>query len=422
VDFHPTDIIEDADGSLLIADTGGWYRICCPTSTLAKPAVLGAIYRLKKKDERRVEDPLGLKIDWNKVDGVTLAVLVADPRPAVADRAMTALAQRRDCKTLGAVLGSGSVSERLNAVWTLARIPGDDARAAVRACLTDPEPEVRKLAARTVALWRDHAAVDALVALMADTDAALRRNAAAALGRLGDRRAIPHLLKAGESKPDRFLQHALAYALYEIGDEASLPTDLAGSAGDVARTVRAMIAKRSNVKSIAPLPVAAAPVPAPQDPAVVARQRARLDELAALLKNADAGRGAEVYRSVKAICTTCHAMSNVGGTFGPDLTKIGAIRVERDLLEAIVYPSASFVRSYEPMLVKTKAGDQPGILKKDAQDEVVLANGPTSEVHIPRTDVISIQSGTVSLMPQGFDGILTPQELADLVAFLRTAK
>jgi putative membrane-bound dehydrogenase-like protein len=422
VDFHPTDIIEDADGSLLIADTGGWYRICCPTSTLAKPGVLGAIYRLRKKNERRVEDPRGLKIDWNKADGITLAALIADPCPAAADRAMTAFAQRRDCKTLGAVIGSGSVPERLNAVWTLARIPGDDARAAVRACLTDPEPEVRKLAARTAALWHDQTAVDALVALMEDPDDALRRNAAAALGRLGDRRAIPHLLKAGEGKPDRFLQHALAYALYEIGDEASLPTDLAGSAGDLARTARAMIAKGSSVKSIAPLPVAAAPVPVPLDPAVVAQQRARLDELALLMKSADVRRGAEVYRSAKAICTTCHAMSNVGGTLGPDLTKIGAIRVERDLLEAIVYPSASFVRSYESMLVKTKAGDQFGILKKDAQNEVVLANGPASEVHIPRSDVVSVQPGTVSLMPQGFDGILTPQELVDLVAFLRTAK
>ena len=44
-DFHPTDIIEDADGSLLVVDTGGWYKLCCPTSQLWKPDVLGAIYR-----------------------------------------------------------------------------------------------------------------------------------------------------------------------------------------------------------------------------------------------------------------------------------------------------------------------------------------------------------------------------------------
>ena len=41
VDFHPTDVIEDADGSLLVVDTGGWYKLCCPTSALHKPEVLG---------------------------------------------------------------------------------------------------------------------------------------------------------------------------------------------------------------------------------------------------------------------------------------------------------------------------------------------------------------------------------------------
>jgi putative heme-binding domain-containing protein len=176
------------------------------------------------------------------------------------------------------------------------------------------------------------------------------------------------------------------------------------------------------MKSVPPLPAANSPVPVPIDPALAASQRKRLDELASIPASADARRGAEIYRSAKALCTTCHAMSNVGGTLGPDLTKIGAIRTERDLLEAIVFPGASYVRSYEPLLVKTKSGDQLGILKKEAADEIILANGPASEISIPRKDVVSVQPGAISLMPQGFDGILTPQELADLVAFLRTAK
>ena len=50
-DFHPTDVFEDADGSLLIVDTGGWYKVCCPTSQLAKPDVLGGIYRVRKKGQ-----------------------------------------------------------------------------------------------------------------------------------------------------------------------------------------------------------------------------------------------------------------------------------------------------------------------------------------------------------------------------------
>ncbi len=49
-DFHPTGLVEDADGSLLVIDTGGWFRIGCPTSQIAKPHVTGGVYRIRKKD------------------------------------------------------------------------------------------------------------------------------------------------------------------------------------------------------------------------------------------------------------------------------------------------------------------------------------------------------------------------------------
>ena len=53
LDFHPTDVIEDADGSLVVVDTGGWYKLCCPTSQLQKPDVLGAIYRVRRQGARQ---------------------------------------------------------------------------------------------------------------------------------------------------------------------------------------------------------------------------------------------------------------------------------------------------------------------------------------------------------------------------------
>ena len=66
LDFHPTDVLEDADGSLLVVDTGGWYKLCCPTSQLVKPDVLGAIYRVRGRAAAKIDDPRGPKIDWEK--------------------------------------------------------------------------------------------------------------------------------------------------------------------------------------------------------------------------------------------------------------------------------------------------------------------------------------------------------------------
>ena len=54
-DFHPTDVLEDADGSLLVIDTGGWFRLGCPTSKISKPDVHGAIYRIRRDDAPKVE-------------------------------------------------------------------------------------------------------------------------------------------------------------------------------------------------------------------------------------------------------------------------------------------------------------------------------------------------------------------------------
>ncbi len=154
-----------------------------------------------------------------------------------------------------------------------------------------------------------------------------------------------------------------------------------------------------------------------------AKQRAHLEELAPTVRDGDVRRGHQLFSSQKAACSTCHAIGYLGGKLGPDLTRIGQVRTEMDLLESIVYPSASFVRSYEPFTVVVKGGeDLTGIVRKDAPDEVVLATGPETEAHVSRADVLEMRPGKVSLMPDGLEQALTKQELADLLAFLKAAK
>jgi putative heme-binding domain-containing protein len=154
-----------------------------------------------------------------------------------------------------------------------------------------------------------------------------------------------------------------------------------------------------------------------------AKQRAHLEELLATLGKGDVRRGQAIFNSQKAACFSCHAMGYLGGHVGPDLTSIGQIRTERDLLESIVYPSASFVRSYEPYIVKTKSDeDYSGVLKKDAPDEVVLVTGPTAEVRVARSEIADMRPGTVSVMPAGLEQQLSRQELSDLVSFLKATK
>ncbi|HMJ89727.1 MAG TPA: hypothetical protein VK530_07910, partial [Candidatus Acidoferrum sp.] len=154
-----------------------------------------------------------------------------------------------------------------------------------------------------------------------------------------------------------------------------------------------------------------------------AQQKKHIDELVASVKDGDIRRGQALFNSPKAACSSCHMIGYLGGNIGPDLTRIGQIRNERDLLEAIVYPSASFVRSYEPMTVSTKSGDEfSGVLRKDSADEVLLATGPGTEQRIARDDVAEMRPGTVSTMPSGLADQLTKQEIANLLAFLRATR
>jgi putative heme-binding domain-containing protein len=153
----------------------------------------------------------------------------------------------------------------------------------------------------------------------------------------------------------------------------------------------------------------------------IARQNARIDELLPDTKTGDVRRGQAVFNSEKTACALCHVLGHRGGRLGPDLTNIGRIRSERELLEAIIFPSATFVRGFEPFVVTMKAGDaHSGIMRKDAADEVVLATGPDSEQRIARTDIKDIQPGPLSPMPPGMDAVLSRQELADLVVFLKS--
>jgi putative membrane-bound dehydrogenase-like protein len=688
-DFHPTDVLEDADGSLLVIDTGGWFRIGCPTSRIAKPHIKGGIYRVRRKDAAPVADPRGLKIAWEKLAPAGLCKLLDDPRFAVRDRAVGVLAKKGSTGLMKQLGPRAPARARRNAVWALARTEGAAARAEIRAALEDKDVSVRLSAAHAAGLNRDAEAGKRLRALAASTEepAAVRREAATALGRLRNPEAVPALFEGLRAGGDRFLEHALIYALISIADRKSVLKGLAdpspvvrraalialdqmdggqltrdlvtpllntddpalqktalqiitarpGWAKEIIGLLRRWLAEKKldagreeslrgavlafcrdkavqglvadalkkeetpvrlrlllletmarapleklppawvrelgrglghadekvvrqsvataratgvtefdtallrlakNKDRPADLRVAALAAVAPRlahtetgvfrflkrqlgkdsppllrlaaaevlgnvklddqqladltgvvtaagalemphllaayerskkaavgnklvqalgkspglasltadglrrtlagYPAEVraaagpllkklevdtAKQKARLAELKPVLSGGDAKRGREVFFGKKAACAACHTVQNEGGRVGPDLSKIGGIRSGPDLLESIVFPSASFARGYEPYVITTKAGKfYTGIIARDTAEAVYLKTAERAEVRIPRASVAMIARSSVSIMPQGLDAQLSRRELADLIAFLRSLK
>lgn len=733
VDFHPTDILEDADGSLVIMDTGGWYKLCCPTSQLPKPDVLGGIYRVRRKNARTLSDPRGQKLACSGMTANDLAKLLADDRPVVQENAIAEFARRGKpviATLAGVVKNDKSAVARRNAIWGLTRIDHESARAGIRQGLSDQTAEVRHAALNSISLWRDAGAMPELLLTLRSKSSFDQRLAAECLGRIGDKRQIIKLLAVlDQPKIDRALEHAVRYALLEIGDpveilianqslkaktpypmaatlwaQEQLPNgklepqqlgkmlgvndrelretavfvlsrhpewgaELAGilrsyldgglsfgvSAGDAAaqsaeshqnqvdlEQIVARFAKGAEVQQMLaelaatrvqtpaekpvrpglvplrpaqpvngqlnalrvmrisglkewpaawPAAVASAIVrddtvilqaaiavlrtfPAVKDPSqakdlttrlqgIVAeaalaaeirleslaalsiftrdltaeqfalltenlqadkplnqraaaadvvskakltavqltelttqfktvgpleadkllaayeqggdeavglklvdtlkespvlkslrpdalklrlakfspkvqeqsqplyeimnveagKQKEKLEGMLAELKGGDVRRGQQVFISQKAACSACHAIGYLGGKVGPDLTRIGGIRTERDILEAIIFPSASFVRSYEPVTIVLADGKVVnGTIRNETSDEIVLATGPKDEVRVSRKDIDEMRPSTVSVMPSGLDQQLTRQQLADVVAFLKAAK
>jgi putative heme-binding domain-containing protein len=155
----------------------------------------------------------------------------------------------------------------------------------------------------------------------------------------------------------------------------------------------------------------------------VDEQRSRLEDILSSLPEGDIRRGQAVFNGTKGACATCHAIGYLGGTIGPDLTRIGRVREKRDLVESIVFPSASFVRSYESLSVATADGKlHNGLVQRESPDEVILVLAADQIVRIGRDQIEDMVPGTVSIMPAGLDQQLTLQELADLVEFLEACQ
>lgn len=697
-DFHATDVLEDADGSMLVVDTGGWFRIGCPTSQVAKPEILGGIYRIRRKDTPKVEDPHGLKLAWDKMTAQDLSSCLDDPRWAIRDKAMEQLAnpQMTALETLGKQVCNGtSVASRRNAVMTLLRLVEKAPRLHLLSAeyfvqaLSDPDAGVRLVAAQAAGRRRLPKAREQIQTLLADANAAVRRQAGLSLSqyRSAGTNGVSSLLAALARPGDRFTEHALIYALIRRGDAEATRLGLADASPAVRRgalvaldqmdggnvtqeevllqldtdnlalqrtawqiitarpewapavigqlrdwlhrtelsaqrremlktgllafakdaavqqlvvdslnsdktatatrvlvlealplmpldklppawvkelgtclrrpdegvirqaitVVRArnvadhdrellelaadtkrppelrvaalgavaarlpqldpslfdflrsrldkdqpplarlaaaealgssplsdtqleflaqdiaqaaalelphlvapfersknpqvghkLLAALDKAPGLASLPpenlrrtIKAYPAEIQQEAVSLLKRldvdtdamKAKLTELEPVLTGGDGKRGRAVFFGKKAACSACHTVGTEGGKIGPDLSKIAGIRTGRDLLEAVVFPSSSLVRGFEPYVVVTAEGRQfSGIIGRETTDAVFLVNAERNETRIPRSAVETLERSKVSIMPQGLDGQLTRQELADLLAYLQTLR
>ncbi|MGH9847730.1 MAG: PVC-type heme-binding CxxCH protein, partial [Blastocatellia bacterium] len=232
-DFHPTDVIEDADGSLLFLDTGGWYVDACPLSKISKAERKGAVYRVRKAGAPNVDDPRGANLRLDSLPPSELARHLEDARPAVRDRSLELLVAAGEASVAALTDFRGQASSpeaRCAAVFALSRIATPAALAAARAALDDKDFQVRIAAARVAGMAKDSAAVERLAQMVKSDELPARRQAATSLGQIGEASAAPALLAAAADVKDRFAEHAIIYSLIELKNTAATMAGLNAAA------------------------------------------------------------------------------------------------------------------------------------------------------------------------------------------------
>lgn len=688
-DIHPTDVLEDADGSLLVVNTGGWFIAGCPLSVVAKKEVKAGIYRVRKAGAKVIDDPWGRKLNFTDMTPEELVQYVTDDRPAVRRRAIEQLVIRGGAavqEIRNTLLSSANEEARTAAVFMLYRINAPEtAIDAIRTALDDKSALVRTAAARVLGLSKDRQSVAKLMGMVQTDEAPVRRQAATALGQIGDSQAISALIKSSSNPGDRFVEHSVIYSLITLKSAEPLAQALADTSAnirkvalialdqmdgsplkkdqlapflnseneqlqnagiwvaqhhhnwadvvvdflksnlsaknltadqqalirnlmivfsadvqmqqfittqlnnkalalsgrkllldviqhaDVGKLPDAWIKQLGNILqgndheirlevlnviksrrisslnnelnriigdtktpadfrlkalsarlmsepklsdaefgmissylgpknespirqeasrlltqaklgeaqliSLAGAQVATADVfllpdlinaykggqseaagkalitaleaskdhldnlsaadmqklfatypqgvqaaSTPLIKLLTEKQASRLQELESLqsqLTKGDVAEGRQLFFG-RATCFSCHSVAGNGGDFGPDLSNIGDIRSRHDILEAILYPSASFAREYESSKITTKTGSYTGVIKEQLPDAITIATGPGSVVRVPRSEITSVEAETVSLMPPGLLKQFNIQEISDLVAYLES--
>lgn len=136
-----------------------------------------------------------------------------------------------------------------------------------------------------------------------------------------------------------------------------------------------------------------------------------------LARTGNPSRGATAFATY---CAPCHTFNGTGGTTGPDLSGIRNQPADALLLH-IVIPDYEITPGYESYTVQTRdARTIVGRLESEAPNSVTLRDMAGEAHTILRTNVESMTAAASSLMPAGLDQVMPAQQLADLIAYLKS--
>jgi len=141
-----------------------------------------------------------------------------------------------------------------------------------------------------------------------------------------------------------------------------------------------------------------------------------IDQLAPLvMKGGDVAKGKLVFTQQ---CAKCHMHGSEGGKVGPDLSGMGT-HPREELLIHILDPSRSVEGNFTQYTLATTGGQVfNGLLASESKSAVELLDAEGKPHRVLREEIEEFSASKKSLMPEGFEKQVTPEGIADLLAFL----
>ncbi len=146
------------------------------------------------------------------------------------------------------------------------------------------------------------------------------------------------------------------------------------------------------------------------------RKKVLEDYQVTLTLNPDAKAGKEVFRKN---CAACHHVGDVGVNVAPDISDARTKKPEQ-LLTDILNPNRAIDNNFMAYVVQTADGKSySGIIVAETASSVTLKQPENKQVELLRQDIEVLRSTGVSLMPEGLEKQIPPQDMANLIGYIK---